>query len=139
MNSSCQPYSARHHVSFNNLLSSAIEPTRRIVMARKMIMIAAAAATLVTVVMPATAMAQDRYRYSDPSFFRQDEYRSRYDGYGDRRAAWIAHERHERWEQEQALRRYWQHERWERQNEGRSDWNRGGWDHRERHSENDDD
>ncbi|MDB5714956.1 MAG: hypothetical protein JWO15_2353 [Sphingomonadales bacterium] len=110
-------------------------------MARKMIMIAAVAATLVTAVAPVTAMAQDRYRGDAQGYSWQDEYgdryRSRYDGYSDRRAAWIAHDRHERREHEQARRRYWQHERWERQNEGRRDWNQDRWEPRDRLSEND--
>jgi hypothetical protein len=60
----------------------------------------------------------------------------------DRRAAWIAHERHEqreRWAQEQARRQYWQHERWEHENEARRDWDHDRWEHRrDRHHEDDD-
>lgn len=112
-------------------------------MARKMIMIAAVAATLVTAVAPVTAMAQDRYRDGDAGYSRQygqgDWDRGSYDRDGGRSFGWIAHERHERWEREQARRRYWQHERWERQNEGRHGWNHDQWDHRDRYHDDDDD
>jgi Ni/Co efflux regulator RcnB len=43
-------------------------------MARKMIMITAVAATLVTAMVPATAMAQDRYHGGDESYSSQDEH-----------------------------------------------------------------
>jgi hypothetical protein len=126
-----------------DLLSSAFEPKRRIVMARKMIMIAAVAATLVTAVAPVTAMAQDRYGDGYGGYSRQDGYgdrdRSGYDGYGDRRASWHAHERHERWEREQARRRHWQHERWAGQNDGRYGWDHDRPDYHDRHYENNDD
>jgi hypothetical protein len=81
-------------------------------MARKMLMIAATAATLVTAVAPVTAMAQDGYGDGYGGYSRQNEHRGRehnsYDRYSDRRWERIAHERHERREQEQARRRYWQ-------------------------------
>jgi hypothetical protein len=114
-------------------------------MARKKIIIAAVAATLVTAVAPVTANAQDRdgYGYGYGGHSRQDEYADRdsgrYDGYRGRHLGWHAHERHERWEQEQARRRNWQHGRWQRQHESRDNWNHDRRDYRERYDENDND
>lgn len=61
--------------------------------------------------------------------------RDYYDDDG-RRDAWVAHERHERWEQEQARRRYWEHERWEREH-ARRNWDGDRWEHR-RYEDRDD-
>jgi hypothetical protein len=126
-----------------DLLLSALDPKRRIVMARKIIMIAAVAATLVTALAPVTAMAQDRYGEGYGGYSRHDDFgngdRSRYDGYRGRHLGWLAHEQHERWEQEQARRRYWQHERWESQHESRGGWVYDRRDYRERYDENDND
>lgn len=65
----------------------------------------------------------DNYGHGPYGYYRAPAYD------GERREAWMAHERWEqrrRWESEEARRRYWQHERWEH----RGDWHEGDDDER---------
>ncbi|HEX7855129.1 MAG TPA: hypothetical protein VF503_15685 [Sphingobium sp.] len=101
-------------------------------MLRKIIQSGAVGAVVLTASAPTIASAQNYgvwFSSGGPTYDypRGPVYYDR--GYDeDRREAWLAHEREEqreRWERDEARRRYWQHEQWEH--------------HHERHGDDDDD
>ena len=103
-------------------------------MLRKMVVPTMLAVTALAATVPAAASAQSFGFYVGsgyPAYYDEDA----------RRDAWIGHERwqaRQRWEREEARRRYWAHERWEQERAERA-WNHERWERRHDWDEDDDD